>query len=194
MKRKSYKVDIAILIVLVITIFTMSAAYAALSKTLNLTYGNAVVRELYWYAEWDIHSISVTTSGGATCTMNDSHTEREINVQSFGFTAPGQSCTAKVTLEDQSSGYNSKVQSVNFVSPSGTTCTSSNGVYTCGSVRYRLCWDSTCSSRVQTNDIIEEAEERDVYLIVDVPSTTSYVAAGTQNNGKFSVILEGTDA
>lgn len=117
-----------------------------------------------------------------------------INVDEFYFTAPGQTCTAKATMYNDSSGYIAKVNSVVFSNPTGISCTSSNGTYTCGLVRYRLCWDANCSSRVQANDTVGEDATRDVYLIVDVPTTSTYNPGTAQNNGRFSIYFEKVDA
>ena len=195
MKRKSYKVDIAILIVLVITIFTMSAAYAALSKTLNLTYGNAMALALNWEVYIDgSDSITATATNGATCDTIGVW-NHEIRLQNTTFTSPNQKCTYKVPIVNDSVGYDAKIASLIFWPPDNTTCTTSNGVRTCGYATYQLCWDTSCSTNVAVNDIISEQTTRDMYLVISSISSSTYDSSiADQSNGGYFVVFNQIDA
>lgn len=140
---------------LVVVVLFLTVAYAALSKTLNIKFGNVVQQAATWNVGFEtgvkagvatgdtVSGVAAVSCGNATATATT------VSGISMVLAKPGDKCTYTFTVKNAGS-INAKIASVTFTPPSGITCTNDSAYQNtgrvCGNVTYKLLYDSASST------------------------------------------------
>ncbi|MBR6950007.1 MAG: hypothetical protein IKH54_07480 [Bacilli bacterium] len=181
-----------ILGVALVSLGAVSIAFAALSRTLNITHGNVTQSAL----TWDVGFVAGTYTGDAYGTSSNGRscgnitaTRSTLTVANTTLSKPGDKCSYYLASSNDGS-LDAYLQSITYTQPTSTTCTivQANtdedyqyGYMTCGNLRYYL--DSSCDylNNLESDDI------KNFYLTVEYIGNSLNGSAVTQRNAKITI-------
>lgn len=186
-KRKNMWIIIATLVIIVGTI---TLAYAALSATLNVGFGDITQTSLTWNVGFQGSTASAITSGtsatGNTC-GEASITPNTVSVATTTLSKPGDKCTYELNIKN-SGDIAATLSSITPTRPSGATCSTSTGTtMECGNITYKLTSDSTGTTEVPTSTTLAAGATNKVYLVASYTGTELSSSAATQSGAKFTL-------
>ncbi len=182
-----------LLLVAMIFVVGTGIAFAALSATLNITFGSITQNPISWSVEFLGTSATAeettTSSTGFECgtaTINST----SVTVASSKLSKPGDKCKYTLTISNSGS-LNAKLTTITPTAPSGDTCgTISGGNMVCGNITYRLSDSSDGSTVLPTDTQLNSGQTKTVYLIISYNSESLQTSTITQSGAKFSLVYE----
>lgn len=197
-KKKIYFV----LVLLLFCVLGLSIAYAALSTTLNINFGNVTQSQQTWniafYPTGTVQGNNNST--GATC--GDASVQAlSINIGATTLSKPGEKCIWTFTVKNSGS-LAAKLSGIAAVAPTSTyaddNCiVDSSKIIKCHNVWYTLASDVS-GTALTTGSILNSNATKTIYVIaeyvdtdlagaVNIAATTSAATEVTHSNAKFTI-------
>ncbi|MBR2678462.1 MAG: hypothetical protein IKE63_03500 [Bacilli bacterium] len=189
-KINSQTLKYLLLIVAILTL-GIGVAYAALSATLNITFGNVTQNALSWNIGFQGSSATGTFSGtsstGSSC-GTATITSSSVSVAATSLSKPGDKCTYTLTVKN-SGTVGGKLNTITPTAPSGVTCSPiSGGSMTCGNITYRLLSSTSGSGTVlTTGGTLNPSASSTIYLVVEFTGSNVVGTAVEQSGAKFEL-------
>ena len=190
MKKKENLLPL--IIVAGVLVVGIGIAYAALSTTLTITFGNVTQTALNWNVGFQGTTISGTPGGtsstGRSCgTATVAQDTLSVTVADTTLSKPNDSCTYTLTVKN-SGNIPAKLDNITPTAPSGITCgTISGGNMVCGNITYKLASNSDGSTILPTNTTLAASETQTVYLVVKYTGTTTNSSSVTHTGATFTL-------
>lgn len=188
-KKKRFYVIIAILLVAVVG---FSIAYAALSTTLTITFGNAIQDKLTWAVAFKSETLTGSTGGtsgtGRSC-GSATASGTSVTVAETHLSKPGDLCYWKATVQN-TGGINAKLAALTATAPSGITCTiaTAKNTMTCGNIKYSLGTNASCTTLLSTGGALNKTSGTNtVYVCAEYVGTGINSTAVSQTGAKFTL-------
>ena len=182
---------IVILMAAVASLFAVSVAFAAMSTTLNITFGKVTQNALTWNVAFTTGTVTATTAGtsgtGRSC-GNATVAATAVTIADTTLSKPGDKCTWKLNVKN-TGGIAAKVGTITPTKPTSTTCgTATAGKMVCGNITYLLTTDAAGSTQLTTSNFTVNANSnKDMYLVANYTGTGLNSSAVTQSAAKFSI-------
>ena len=182
-----------ILGIAIFCLFGISIAFAAMSTTLNITFGKVTQNALTWNVAFKTGDVTGTTGGtsgtGRTC-GKATVAATAVTVADTTLSKPGDKCTYKLNVVN-SGGIAAKVGTITPTKPTGTnvTCgTATTSKMVCGNITYLLTTDANGTTQLtNSNFTVNASSNKDMYLVVSYSGTGLNSAAVTQSAAKFAI-------
>lgn len=179
-----------LVLALVVIIGGLSLAYAALSATLNVQFGDITQNALTWNVGFQETSVTPTAAGtsatGRSC-GNATVTASTVTVSATTLSKPDDKCTYALTIKN-SGTIAATLNSITPKNPNSTSCSTSNGAtMVCGNLTYKLTTDSAGSQLLGTNRLLAIGGSLPVYLIVSYTGTGLNTTNNTQSGAAFAL-------
>lgn len=191
--EKNKKGSYIIMGVLSVMILGLSIAFAALSATLNINFGNVNQTAQTWNVQFNDSTASVTaTEGGTSATGRSCGTASvsatQVTVANTELSKPGDKCTWALTVENKGS-IDATLTSVTPTAPTSVSCTPSGASMVCGNITYKLATNSDGSTLLATNSTLAKTNGTlPVYLILKYTGTEVNNSTVVQSNGGFTLV------
>ena len=148
------KMVIILISALLVGLLSFVVAFAAMSTSINITFGDVNQSAL----TWDIGLQSGTITGVANQSGLSCGTATATTTQISGvapvFHAVGDMCSYTFHILNNGT-IPGKISAINITGPSGVSCSKSGSTMTCGSIEYKLHYDtSTSTSLVAVGNVI----------------------------------------
>ncbi len=191
MRRMDYKVVVASVIALCVMVVCISVAYAALSSTLKINFGNVIQEPVTWNVGFSGSSYagvagsnnsSKTVCGSASITANTV----TINPKIGGV---GDSCFYEIPIKN-SGTIDAKIDSIRIFAPDGVMCTQSATPprLECGAIAYAFTYKvATSTAYPKVGDILAAGQSRTIDLSLKYIKPTTELVDFTQNGFKFMI-------
>lgn len=193
MKKRNSKNLKILLLAAAIFVAGVGIAYAALSTTLSITFGNVTQSAVSWNVGFTGSSATGTAAGtsatGRSC-GNATITSSAVTLADTTLSKPGDKCTYTLTIKNSGS-IAAKLNSITPTAPTGVTCgTASGGNLVCGNITYKLTSDSAGSTVLTTGNTLASNGTQTVYLVVMYNASGVQSSAITQTGAKFTLNFE----
>ena len=190
MKEKRKQSLKFLLLVAAILVVGVGVAYAALSTTLNITFGNVTQNAITWNVGFTGSSATATAAGtsatGRTC-GTATITASAVTVADTTLSKPGDKCTWTLTVKN-SGTVAAKLNTITPTAPTGITCgTATGGNLVCGNITYKLTSDSAGSTVLTTGNTLAANGTQTVYLVAMYNATGLQSTAITHTGAKFTL-------
>ena len=188
---------IVIILVLVIALITLSVAFAALSATLKINFGNVNQTVQTWNVGFDTTgSPKAATASGSSATGRTcgaaTITATTVTIANTELSKPDDACRWDLVIKN-SGTINAKITGITATKPTGTgvSCTGSGAQIVCGNITYTLAKNTGGSTLLSTSDTIPATTGNtlNVYLIAKYTSNTPAAEAITQQNASFKITV-----
>ena len=193
MKKITKKQLKFLLLVAMIFVVGTGVAFAALSATLNITFGSLTQNPIYWSVEFQGNSATPETIGTSSTELecgNATITSTAVTVATSKLSKPGDKCKYTLTIRNGGT-LNAKLTNITPSSPSGTTCTTAaGGNMVCGSLTYRLSSSPDGDTVLPIDTILNAGTNTTVYLMIIYNSESLQTVESTQTGAKFSLVYE----
>ena len=193
--EKNKKGSYIIMGVLSVMILGLSIAFAALSATLNINFGNVNQTVQTWNVHFDTTNSSVsateggTSATGRTCgiaTVNAT----EVTVGDTELSKPDDKCTWALTILNTGT-IDAKLTSITPVSPTSVSCTTSGASMVCGNITYKLTTDAAGTTLLTSGGtLVNTNGSLGVYLIAEYTGSGQTMSENTQNGAKFTLLYD----
>lgn len=191
MKGNNQKSAYVLLGVLSIMIIGLSIAFAALSSTLNITFGNVTQSAESWNIAFKTGTgVAGTAKGtsttGRTCgTANITATTATIADTTLS--KPGDSCTWPLTVENKGT-IDATLATITPTAPTSVTCTNSGASMVCGNITYKITTDENASTLLKTGGKLAKSGKQQIYLTATYTGSTLSATKVVQSGAKFSLV------
>ena len=182
-----------VLAVALVLLVGVSIAYAALSTTLNITFGKITQNALTWNVAFNpTGTVNATAAGtsdtGRTCGAA-TVAATTVTVADTSLSKPGDKCTWALTVKN-SGTVGAKLNTITPTAPSGTTCgTASGGNLVCGNITYNLTTDASGGTVLTTGGALAAGGTQTIYLVAKyTPTNAVQSTAITQTGAKFALV------
>ena len=176
--------------VLCFSVIALSVAFAALSNTLTINFGNVVQQVETWNICFNT-SISDPTPGGTSDTGRScgaaSATCSTVTIANTSLSKPGDSCTWNLQVKNTGS-IAATFNAITATAPSGVTCANSNNnaTMTCGNIKYSLTSNGT-TALATGGTVAASTGTMAVVLKAEYVGTGVNGSAITQSGAKFTL-------
>ena len=188
--NKSNKGLYFVLGVLCIAVVSLSIAYASLSQTLNINFGNLTQST----QSWDVGFIPGTVTGTATGTSTTglicgdaTVTKDTVSVANSTISKPGDKCKYQLTIKNNGS-INATLATITNIKPQSTTCTESGASMVCGNITYKLATDSNSQTLLAPNVALNSDQQITVYLTAEYTGATVQENQAVQTGAGFTLV------
>lgn len=175
---------------LCVAVIALTIAYAALSSTLRINFGNITQSEQSWSVAFIGSEVDGVASGssqtGLTC-GKASISADQVTVSNTTISKPGDKCVYSLSIKNNGS-INAVLQTISNVKPSGITCTESVASMVCGNITYKLATDSNGSTLLSNNTALNASDTLSVYLVVEYTGVNVSSSSEVQNGAGFSLL------
>lgn len=191
MKGNNQKSAYVLLGVLSIMIIGLSIAFAALSSTLNITFGNVTQSAESWNIAFKTGTgVAGTAKGtsttGRTCgTANITATTATIADTTLS--KPGDSCTWPLTVENKGT-IDATLATITPTAPTSVTCTNSGASMVCGNITYKITTDENAATLLKTGGKLAKSGTQQIYLTATYTGSTLSATKVVQSGAKFSLV------
>lgn len=185
--------------ILVVAVLGLSIAFAAMSTTLNVTFGTVTQDALTWNVHWVSASnkaatATSTSSNGFSCGTASTSASVSggaldtVTVTSTSLSKPDDKCVWALQIKNDGT-IAAKLGTITAVKPTSKTCTVSGASMVCGNVTYKLTTDAAGSTLLAANSTIAANGTLNVYLVAmyNDPNLNDS-AADTQTNAGFTLV------
>ena len=186
---------IVIILVLVIALITLSVAFAALSATLKINFGNVNQTAQTWDVQFNDSTTSVTaTEGGTSATGRSCGTASvsatQVTVADTELSKPGDKCTWELTVENKGS-IDATLTSVTPTAPTSVSCTPSGASMVCGNITYKITTDAAGTTLLTSGGTLGNTTGTlPIYLIAEYTGDGENMSAVTQTGAKFTLLYD----
>ena len=183
-----------VLLAAVVSLFSVTVAYAALSTSLTITFNKVTQNALTWNVAFVTGTLTATKEGtsdtGRTC-GSATVTASAITVAETTLSKPGDGCVYKFQVKN-SGGIAAKLGTITPTKPTSTTCgTASGGNMVCGNITYKITTNSAGTTvATSSNTTVAIGATKDLYLVVRYNADTPAASAVTQTGAKFTMPFE----
>lgn len=188
--KSSNKGVFVIISVLCVAVIALTIAYAALSSTLRINFGNVTQSEQTWSVAFvgsEVDGVPTGTSNvGLTC-GKASISSDQVTVANTTISKPGDKCVYSLSIQNNGS-INANLATITNVKPSGITCTESGASMVCGNITYKLATDATGSTLLTTNTALNASASLGVYLVVEYTGADVSSSSEVQNGAGFTLL------
>jgi len=187
-----------LLLLSMILVVGVVVAYAALSTTLTITFGNVTQNALTWNVAFTAGTVNGTPGGtsatGRSCGAA-TVTANSVSVAATTLSKPGDSCTYALTVKN-TGGIAASLSSLKPTAPTSTTCgttqnasSSAGAKLVCGNITYEITTDSAGATPLKTGSTIAASTgSQAVYLVVKYTGSGVNSSAVTQTGAKFTFV------
>ena len=180
----------ALLVIALVLLAGVGIAYAALSTTLTMTFGNVTQNALTWNVGFT-GSSATATEGGTSSTGRicgaATITANSVTVDNTTLSKPGDSCTYALKVKN-SGTMPAKFNTITPTAPTGITCqTASGGNLVCGNITYKLTSDAAGANIITTGNTVAVNTEQNIYLVIIYSGEDVNDDAVTQSGAKFTL-------
>ena len=177
-------------LVATVLVVGVGIAYAALSTTLNITFGSVTQSALSWNVGFQGNSATATAAGtsdtGRSCGVA-TITPSTVTVADTTLSKPGDKCTYTLTVAN-SGTVDAVLASITPTAPSSVTCSvATGGNLVCGNITYKLTSDVDGTTVLPTNTNLGAGALQTMYLVVSYNAETLQSAAVTHTGAKFTL-------
>ena len=187
-KERSNNQSMVIVAFLCAVLFGMVVAYAALSTTLNITFGTITQNALSWNVGFQTGTITGTKTGsdGAIC-GEATATASTVSIANTKLETLHDKCVYHLVIKNTGT-IDALLQSISAKTPTSTTCnTATTSQMVCGNITYKLTSDSQGLSLLGTNNtLVASTGTLDVYLTAEYTGTETG-SSEVQNSGGFTL-------
>ena len=179
--------------VLSVMILGLSIAFAALSATLNINFGNVNQTTQTWNVQFNDSAASVTASEGGTSATGRvcgtaSVSATQVTVADTQLSKPGDKCTWALTVENKGS-INATLTSITPSYPDQISCTGSSSSMVCGNITYKITTDSAGTTLLTSGGTLTNTTGTlPIYLIAEYTGNGETMSAVTQTGAKFTLL------
>ncbi len=163
-----------IIAVLCAALLGVSIAYAAMSSTFNLTFGQVATNALTWNVGFEAGEVSPIAKASSTATVcgTATVTTSTVSVENITLNALNDKCVYKLKVKN-TGGVPAELSTVVPKTPSGSACdTTKTSEMTCGNVTYKLTTDEEGLSLIGLgNTIAQTSGTLDLYLVAEFTGT-----------------------
>ena len=178
------------LIVALVLLAGVSIAYAALSTTLNITFGKVTQNALTWnvgFTGTEATGETGGTSGTGRSCGKATITASAITLADTTLSKPGDKCTYTFTIKN-SGTVGAKLNTITPTAPTSITCgIATGGTLECGNITYKLTTDKAGSTVLTTGGTLAADKTLTVYLVVSYTGSSLNASAVTHNGAKFAL-------
>lgn len=178
-----------IIFTLVLSLGCLTIAYAVLSTTLNISFGNVTQNAITWDVGFEgttVEGVSGGTSDtGRSCGLA-SLTSNTVTLASTSLSKPGDKCTYPLKIKNNG-GIVAELAAITPRSPTDISCTATGPSMVCGNITYKLANDSEGTTSLSLNTTLGIEEEKIAYLVVSYTGNTLNSTSVTQANGGFTI-------
>ena len=178
-ERKNNKQTMIIVTILCAMLFGLAVAYAALSATVNVTFGKVIQNSLTWNVGFEPGTITATPSGSANVVCGEATTTANtVTIANTTLTTLHDKCLYKLKIENTGS-IDALLQSISPRVPTSMSCnTTTTSQMVCDNITYKLTSDAEGLALLDVNNVLSaNTGTLDVYLSVEYTGT----ATGTTN-------------
>lgn len=191
-RRKKFV--LAILIVVVIMLFSVTIAYSVLSKSLSVSVQNVTQQAM----TWDIGFQPGTVSGEASSTNSliqcgdATVTKNMISGISTVLAGVGDKCSYPIQIVNNGT-IAGIISNITFTEPLDTNCNINGSTMVCGDITYQMHYDNSNSSNLlEIGDIINEKSGSSVTIqnvVLTIEHTGSVASLEDYNQSGFAYQL-----
>lgn len=180
------------IVALVVAVIGLSVAYAALSTTLNISFGNVNQSAMTWNVGFQTGTVTGTASGtsatGRSC-GSATVTADTVTVADTTLSKPGDTCTYALTIKNTGS-IAANLATITPKAPTSVTCgTATGGKMVCGNITYKLTTDAAGNTILTTNKTLAASTGTlPVYLVVSYTGADVNATEVTQSSAAFTLI------
>lgn len=142
-----------IIFTLVISLGCLTLAYAVLSATLNISFGNVTQNAITWDVGFEgttVEGVSGGTSDtGRSCGIA-SITSNTVTLATTSLSKPGDKCTYPLKIKNNG-GIVAELTAITPRSPTDTSCTANGSSMICGNITYKLTNDTEGTTPLSLN-------------------------------------------
>lgn len=187
-----------LLLLSAILVVGVVVAYAALSTTLTITFGNVTQNALTWNVAFTTGTVTGTPSGtsgtGRTC-GDATVTANSVSVAATTLSKPDDKCTYALVIKN-TGGIAATLSSLKPTAPSGTTCATTQNASSsvgaklvCGNLTYEITTDAAGATPLKTGGTLAASTgTQNAYLVVKYTGTSLNSSATTQTGAKFTFV------
>lgn len=178
-----------IILTLVISLGCLTLAYAVLSTSLNINFGNVTQNALTWdvgFEEGTITGISAGTSETGRSCGTAAVTATTVTLGTTSLSKPGDKCTYPLKIKNNG-GIAATLTSIASKNPASISCTEGESSMVCGNITYKLTSDNDGTTALPINTTIDIDGETTAYLVVSYTGNSLNSSSATQTNGGFVV-------
>lgn len=177
---------------LVVAVIGLSVAYAALSATLNVNFGNVSQSAMTWNVGFQTGNVTGTASGTSTTGLTCGTATVTADTATIGNTTlskPGDTCTYALTIQNTGS-IDANLATITPTTPTGITCSpATGGNMVCGNMTYKLTTDAAGSTILTNNRVLSaNTGTLPVYLVVSYTGGDVNDSAVTQAGAAFTLV------
>lgn len=191
--RKSMYVSVVALLIAVVGI---SIAYAALSTSLNVKFGQ-VTQSAF---NWDIKLNKGTVPGVATGTSTTSCgtatvTDNSVTVDAITLDKPGDKCNYPLTVQNKGD-IDANLTSIAASSPNGVSCDNTvEGKLVCGNIVYSVTNDAAGNNLLRKGEqkVLKTNGTSDFYLVVSYTVSKEVLNEEVTHSGAGFTLIYGQD-
>jgi len=186
-KRKNMYI---LILTLGVIVGGLSLAYAALSATLNIQFGDITQNALTWNVGFQGSTVVGTAAGtsatGRVC-GDATITATTVTVSATSLSKPEDKCTYPLTIKN-SGTIAATLSSITPKNPNSTACSTSNGAtMVCGNLTYKLTSDSSGNTILASNRLLAIGASLPVYLVVSYTGASLNATNTTQSGATFTL-------
>ena len=186
-ERKN-KQTLIIVAMLCATLFGLSVAYAALSASLNITFGKLNQNSLTWNVGFESGSIGGTKTGSSStsCGMATA-TSSTVSLDNTVLATLGDKCVYRLKIKNTGT-VDAILSSIAAKTPTSVACnTSTTSKMVCENITYKLTTDQAGLSLLGINNVLNANNgSLDVYLTAEYTGTSTG-SSSEQNAAGFTL-------
>ncbi|MBR4693336.1 MAG: hypothetical protein IKQ06_04680 [Bacilli bacterium] len=186
-ENKKNRQTIIIVTILCACLFGLAIAYAALSATLQITFGNVTQNALSWNVGFEPGTVQGTKTGTNTVCGEATATASTVSIANTTLTTLHDKCVYHFVVKNTGT-VDALLSSISAKTPSSVSCdTSETSQMVCANITYRLTSDSAGLSLLGANNtLVANTGTLDVYLTAEYTGTSTG-GASSQNSGGFTL-------
>ena len=190
---KARKQKQLIIIAVLLIVFGMGIAYAAImSTTLNISASSIATNQLSWNVGFTGSSASATTGGtsatGRSC-GSATITASTVTLADTTLSKPNDSCRYTLTIKNNGT-IPATIASINPTAPSGITCNPISGAkMVCGNITYIIATNTAGTTALTTGGTaLAAGASRTVYLMVKYTGSSLNSSTVTHTGAQFTIV------
>lgn len=191
--RKTMYVSVLALLIAVVGV---TIAYAALSTSLNVKFGNVTQSAFVWDIKLNKGEVTGVASGTNKTTCGTATvTDNSITVDEITLSKPGDKCNYPLTVQNKGD-VDANLASITATSPDGVSCNSTTeGKLVCGNIVYSLASDSTGSNLLARGNqkVLKTNGTSDFYLVVSYNVAAEVLNEEVSHTGAGFTLVYGQD-
>ena len=187
-EQKQNRQSIIIVTLLCACLFGLAVAYAALSATLEITFGTVTQNALTWNVGFETGTINGTKTGAAAAVCGQATaTADTVSIANTTLTTLHDKCVYKLKIMNTGS-IDALLSTISAKTPTSFSCgTATTSQMVCGNITYKLTTDAAGQSLLGTNNVLANTTGTlDVYLTAEYTGTSTG-SDGVQNSGGFTL-------